>query len=51
MGEYFSDLHTKKNKNNIATSYTTYRTKRKTFTYICVYLSSYIYKYASGHQF
>ena len=25
MGEYFSDLHTKKNKNNIATSYTTYQ--------------------------
>lgn len=42
MGEYFSDLHTKKNKNNIATSYTTYRTK-KTFTYICVCISAHIY--------
>ena len=36
MGEYFSDLHTKKNKNNIATSYTTYRTKKNIHIYMCV---------------
>ena len=43
MGEYFSDLHTKKKQKQYCYFiYTTYRTK-KTFTCICVYLSSYIY--------
>ena len=52
-GRIFQWSTYQKNKNNIATSYTTYWTKNNIHIYMCVYLSSYIYiyKYASGHQF
>ena len=41
MGEYFSDLHTK--KKTILLLHILPIELKKTFTYICVYLSSYIY--------
>ena len=53
MGEYFSDLHTKKTKTILLLHILPIELKKNIHIYMCVYLSSYIYiyKYASGHQF
>ena len=49
MGEYFSDLHTKKTKTILLLHILPIELKKHSHVYVCI--SAHIYKYASGHQF